>query len=128
MKLLTTIGKVIYLLYACVSLQHENQLLQLSDSIQQANMDNLILTRDLNGKSLEWNITTSDRHGKLIEDILANNKLIMHNDGHPTRRGGQSVLDLTITSADIATLVKGCSTLTHESVGSNQSLSCVILT
>ena len=86
----------------------KTKLLQLSDSIQQANMDNLILTGDLNGKSLEWHITTSDRHGKLIEDILANNKFIMINDGHPTRRGGQSVLDLTITLAGITTLVKDC--------------------
>ena len=97
----------------------KKQLLQLIDSIQQANVDNHILTGNLKDKSLEWNNTTSDRHGELIEDMFANNRLIIHNDGQPTRRGGQSVIDLIITSADIAPLVKDLSTLTHESVRSD---------
>ena len=118
-KIISNTGKVIYLLCAYVPPQQESQLQQLSISIQQANVNNLVLMGDLNGKSPEWNNTTSDRHGDLIEDMLAHNRLIIHNDGQPTRRGGQSVIDLVITSADIAILVKDCSTLTHESVRSD---------
>ena len=118
-KIVTNTGKAIYLLCAYVPPQQESQLLQLCNSIQQANVDNLVLMGDLNGKSQEWNNSTSDRHGDLIEDMLAINRLIIHNDGQPTRRGGQSVIDLIITSAGIGTLVKDCSTLTHESVRSD---------
>ena len=83
-KLITNMGNVIYLLCAYVPPQQENQLVQLSVSIQQINMDNRIIMGDLNGKSLVWNNTTFDRHGELIEDMLANNRLIIHNDGQPT--------------------------------------------
>ena len=52
-------------------------------------MDNRIIMGDLNGKSLVWNNTTSDRHCELIDDMLANNRLIIHNDGQPTHEGSK---------------------------------------
>ena len=118
-KIITNRGKVVYLLCAYVPPQQEEQLKLLNESIQQANLENLILMGDLNGKSPEWNNTSLDKHGEIIESMLSDNKLTIHNDGQPTRRGGHSVIDLIITSVDIGNLVTSCSTLTHETVRSD---------
>ena len=72
----------------CTHVAREFDQQQLSNFMQQANAVNLILMGDLNGKSQEWNNSTSDRHGDLIEDNRANNRLIIRNDGQPTHRGG----------------------------------------
>lgn len=45
--------------------------------------------------------------------------MMIINDGQPTRRGGQRVIDLIITSTEIGNLVTSCSTLTHETVRSD---------
>ena len=89
------------------------------DAISDEDRDNIILVGDLNGKSPEWYNNTTDRHGEIIGDMLAANRLLVHNDGQLTRRGGPSVIDLTITSTALENLVTSCSTLTHESVRSD---------
>ena len=107
-------------MHMCISTpQHEEQLKLLSESVQQANIKNLILVGDLNDKSLEWNNNTVDRHGELIEEMLTQNKLLVHNDEQPTRKGGQSVIDIIMTSATFWSSVISCDTLTHEAVRSD---------
>jgi hypothetical protein len=46
----------------------------------------MILLSDLNAKSYEWNNRKTNKHGKLLEESLANNNLICVNDGQATRR------------------------------------------
>ena len=118
-KIITNLNKTLYLLCAYVPPQSTYQMLQLSEAVAEVDIGNIMLVGDLNGKSPEWNNNTTDRHDEIVEDMLTTNRLLIHNDGQPTRRGTQSVIDLIITSTDMENLISSCSTLTHETVRSD---------
>ena len=50
----------------------------------------------LNAKSLEWSNNRPNTGGLLLEDFLHKNGLLCVNDGHPTRRLSDSLIDLYI--------------------------------
>jgi len=91
----------------------------LCDHINKNKQNNMILLGDLNAKSYEWNNRKTNKHGKLLEESIANNNLICVNDGQATRRQCQSVIDLVIVSQDYYQNVLDCTTLSHERVQSD---------
>ena len=76
----------------------------------------IILTGDLNAKSLEWNNKKTNKMGILLEDYLHRNALLCINDEQPTRRVSDSVIDLFIVNPRVVPEVAVCETMAHEAV------------
>ena len=68
----------------------------------------IILTGDLNSKSLEWNNKKVNPCGTILEEYMHNNGLLCINDGLPTRRTSDSVIDLFIVSPKVIPEVVFC--------------------
>ena len=79
----------------------------------------IILTGDLNAKSLDWNNKKSNVCGNLLEDYMNRTGLICINDGQPTRRQSDSVIDLFIVSPKVIPEVAMCETMSQEVIRSD---------
>ena len=79
----------------------------------------IIVTGDLNSKSMDWGNKKSNANGILMEEYMHRNALLCINDGQPTRRLSDSVIDLFIVSPRVVPEVAVCETMTHESVRSD---------
>ena len=75
----------------------------------------IILTGDLNSKSLDWHNKKSNTCGNILEDYINRTGLLCINDGRPTRRQSDSVIDLFIVSPRVAM----CETMSHEVIRSD---------
>lgn len=73
----------------------------LSDLIKSFNSKNIIITGDFNAKSQEWYNTSSNESGKILEQFLQESHFVCLNDGKPTRRNVNSVIDLFIINPDL---------------------------
>lgn len=66
-----------------------------------------ILLGDFNSHSTLWGSNKNDKRGKIIEDIIMNNDLVLLNDTSATHfnvaTGKSSAIDLTICSSELAT-------------------------
>lgn len=69
-----------------------------------------IFLGDINAHNTMWGSEKTDTRGKLIEDILDNDELILLNNGKPTHfnqyNGNTSAIDLSIASSSIATYLE----------------------
>jgi ribonuclease HI len=66
---------------------------------------NAFITGDLNAKNTLWRSPKTNKSGEILEQLLVENDFIVLNTGQPTyqcRLGGQSHLDLSITSSSMA--------------------------
>ena len=79
----------------------------------------LIIMGDLNTKSLEWNNTSSNKSGEIVEHFISTNNMVCVNDGQPTRRNSNSVIDLILMSSPFKKTLEICDTLTHENIKSD---------
>ncbi len=84
---------------------------ELTQVIAKAKGDNvpIIVCGDFNAHSTLWGGNSNDRRGDLIECLLADSYLQLLNTGNtPTfrREGAQSIIDLSLTSANILERVK----------------------
>ena len=68
----------------------------LVELIRTVKSKNIIITGDLNAKSQEWNNPSVNECGKLLEQFLQDTQFVCINDGKPTRRNTDSVIDLLI--------------------------------
>ncbi|KAJ8913788.1 hypothetical protein NQ315_002694 [Exocentrus adspersus] len=100
-----------YTLYSCylspnVSAEREEEfLIELEEDIRRRGRQRIILTGDFNARAESWGDNLTDTRGARFEDWMADNSLIIHNNGtEPTcvRPQGTSRVDLTISSDDIA--------------------------
>ena len=57
--------------------------------------------------------------GKILEQFLLESHFVCLNDGKPTRRNADSVIDLFITNPDLVPKISLCETLTYEAVQSD---------
>ena len=80
---------------------------------------NVIITGDFNAKSQEWHNTTLNGNGKILENFLHESHYVCLNDGKPTRRKSNSVIDLFITNPNQVPKISLCETLTYEAVQSD---------
>ena len=55
----------------------------------------------------------------MVEEMMSKCNLIYLNDGQPTRRNSNSVIDLVLSSAGLVQYSKECSTLSHEQIRSD---------
>lgn len=92
-------------MYICNIYLPPNQPFQLNE------LDNIIaqiIVGDLNSHNIIWNSRLSDHRGRIIEQLVTNNNLIILNNNKPThfscREGSFSIIDLAIVSPQIATL------------------------
>ena len=74
---------------------------------------------DLNANIVEWNNSQVNSGGLIVEDMMSKCNLICLNDGKPTRRNSNSVIDLVLSSAGLVQYSKECSTLSHEKICSD---------
>lgn len=98
--------------------EFEGFLDRLQDSIKQGGVE-CIVGGDFNAKSTIWGNETDDRRGIILLDWIAGNNLILHNQGNePTFRRGtsHSIIDLTLTSDNIATKISNWQVLEEESM------------
>ena len=79
----------------------------------------IVLTGDLNAKSLEWNNKKANPCGVLLEDYMHRNGLLCINDGQPTRRVSDSVIDLFVVSPRVIPEVVMCETMVCENIRSD---------
>ena len=80
---------------------------------------NVIITGDFNAKSQEWQNISLNRNGKILENFLNDSHCVCLNDGKPTRRNSNSVIDLFISNPDLVPKISLCETLTYEAVQSD---------
>lgn len=100
--------------------EEHKQLEKLKDVVQ-SNIDKhlTVVMGDLNAKSMEWNNRTQNKSGEVVEQMISNTNLICVNDGQPTRRKSDSVIDIVLISPNLAHMMESCDTLTHEQVKSD---------
>ena len=89
------------------------------DDIKGKTSKPLIIAGDLNAKSLEWNNTKVNKAGELIENMITKHDMICVNDGQPTRRNTDSVIDLFLMNSEFQQFLTSCDTLTHENIRSD---------
>ena len=66
---------------------------------------NSIVTGDFNSKNSLWNSPDYNKNGYILEELIDENNFVVINTGQPTYQmasGGQSHLDLTLTSTSLA--------------------------
>ena len=97
----------------------DDQLKLLSDKLSESRLKNIIVLGDLNAKSVEWNNSQVNSGGLIVEEMMSKCNLICLNDGQPTRRNSNSVIDLVLSSAGLVQYSKECSTLSHEKIRSD---------
>ena len=97
------------------------QMTLLSNLVKRASRtySNIIITGDLNAKSTEWGNTEINGAGRVLEDLIEEENLIIMNDLLPTYRSSHGVIDLFLVRAHMNRKVKYCQTLTHENVRSD---------
>ena len=79
----------------------------------------IVLTGDLNAKSQSWNNKKANPCGTLLDEYLLRNGLLCINDGQPTRRASDSVIDLFVVSPRVIPEVVMCETMTCENIRSD---------
>lgn len=70
----------------------------------------IVVAGDLNAKARLWGSRLEDERGRMLLDWMAEHSMLLHNRGNePTfvRRGGESHIDITLSSARIAAQIKG---------------------
>ena len=97
----------------------DDQLKLLSDKLSESRLKNIIVLGDLNAKSVEWNNSQVNSGGLIVEEMMSKCNLICLNDGQPTRRNSNSVIDLVLSSAGLVQYSEECSTLSHEKIRSD---------
>ena len=79
----------------------------------------IIITGDLNSKSLDWNNRKANTCGLVLEEYMHRNGLLCMNDGQPTRKNSDSIIDLFIVTPRVIPEVVMCETMTCESIRSD---------
>lgn len=95
------------------------QLKSFLDIVKSVNHENIIITGDLNAKSQEWQNRSINESGKLLETFLHESHFICVNDGKPTRRNSDSVIDLFLTNPELIPKISLCETLSYENIQSD---------
>ena len=97
-KVTTNKNNTFMLVVAYVPPERKEQLEGLLVVLDKCRKDykHIILTGDLNSKSIEWNNKKSNVCGNLLEEYLHRSGLICINDEKPTRRQSDSIIDLKI--------------------------------
>ena len=81
--------------------------------------NNVVWTGDFNAKNKLWGNRVENSAGDILELYLRTNNSVILNDGLPTRRNCQSVIDLVLTTPSIVKKISACQTLCHENVRSD---------
>ena len=89
------------------------------DIVRKVKHKHIIITGDLNAKSQEWQNSSLNESGKLLECFLHDSHFVCLNDGKPTRRSSDSVIDLFLSNPEIVPKISLCETLSYENVQSD---------
>lgn len=85
-----------------------------------------IIAGDFNSKSPLWGMARSDNRGSIMEDWIAQNNLVVMNEGNkPTFQSENytSILDVTLTTADIKDDVQSWDVLEEDSLSDHNYIS-----
>ena len=104
---------------AYIPQSESKQLKEFLDILKSVNHKHIIITGDLNAKSQEWQNSSLNESGKLLECFLHDSHFVCLNDGKPTRRSSDSVIDLFLTNPELVPKISLCETLTYENIQSD---------
>ncbi|XP_043271190.1 uncharacterized protein [Venturia canescens] len=100
----------VYLTPNCAAAEFERKVALLEDSIRNLPGD-VIVAGDFNARAIEWGITETNRHGRLLLEMAARLDLAVVNTGQtPTYRRpgfGDSIPDVMLTSDGILSRLRG---------------------
>ncbi|XP_043275310.1 uncharacterized protein [Venturia canescens] len=100
----------VYLTPNCTTAEFERKVALLEDGIRDLPGD-VIVAGDLNARATEWEMTETNRRGRLLLEMAARLDLVVVNTGNtPTYRRpgfGDSILDVTLTSDGILSRLRG---------------------
>ena len=94
----------------------DDQLKTLVSKVQKLGKKNILLLGDLNAKSKECHNSVANTAGSVVEDLMTTCNLVCYNDGQPTRRDSNSIVDLVLCSAELSKYSQSCTTLIHEKI------------
>lgn len=100
-------------------LNHLDDLLDQISSLIRSAQGKTIIVGDFNAKSPQWGMTKTDTRGAVMEDWIAQNDLIIMNDGDkPTFQveSYSSVLDLTLATSDLKEQIQKWDVLEEDSL------------
>ncbi|XP_053372804.1 uncharacterized protein LOC128546371 [Mercenaria mercenaria] len=80
---------------------------------------NILVTGDFNAKSKLWGNQSDNYAGELLENFVLKSSFMCINDGIPTRRNSDSVIDLILITPTLRRKIECCQTLDHENVRSD---------
>lgn len=111
----------VLLIAAYVPPQRNDQMQGLIEIIKEGKkkFHHILVTGDFNAKSHSWNNRSINTCGSLLEGFLYETGIVCMNDGQPTRRASDSVIDLYLVSPKLVQHVESCQTLSHENVRSD---------
>jgi len=100
--------------------KHEEmkELIALIDKCKES-YNNILVTGDFNAKSKVWSNKSGNYAGDLLEDFMLKSSYICMNDGLPTRRNSESIIDLVMVTPPLVKQISSCQTLVHENVRSD---------
>lgn len=104
--------------------EYEQILDTISDSLAKQSKPKLI-GGDFNAKSHLWNEKREDQHGRIVVDWMAQHNLIIANKGVTStfsRGASESIIDLTMTTDDIADKIEKWRVLEEESLSLHKYL------
>lgn len=113
-----------YIIFSCYSsgnreIEQLENLLNEIGKLVRVNKGKAIVAGDFNAKSPHWNMEKTDYRGARLEEWIGQNDLVVHNEGEtPTFQTENygSILDLTITTSEIAQLVNKWDVIEEESL------------
>ena len=73
----------------------------------------------MNAKCLDWNNKKTNTCGNILAEYMHRNGILCMNDGKPTRRNSDSVIDLFIVTPRVVPQVVMCETMTCEAIRSD---------
>ena len=101
-KIKTNLNVEVNLVVAYEPPNKNDQLKTLVSKVQKLGKKNIVLLGDLNAKSKECHNSVANTAGSVVEDLMTTCNLVCYNDGQPTRRDSNSVVDLVLCSAELS--------------------------
>lgn len=72
-----------------------------------ATQKKVIITGDFNSLSSDWFCKSTNKRGKILSSLINNNKICILNNDVPTFRKSSNILDLALSSYDLANSING---------------------
>ncbi|XP_058804402.1 uncharacterized protein LOC131671742 [Phymastichus coffea] len=119
-KVGTVIIVSVYLSRNYSTLEYANRLADIEDTIRDI-PGNTIVAGDFNARAIEWGMSMTNRHGRLLLEMAARLKLVVVNEATFRRSGwGQSIPDMTLATDRLLTRIRGWKVIKEYTVSDHE--------